>query len=285
MEKQPQKKDSAVTAAIITTIGGIITTLIAVLIAPIVIAKFTATPTPVPTLGIPIAIPVATNNPTNENPSFVYRVQVIDQDTSQPLPLTMVTIEVNGQTPIVGTTDSNGIAQFIITSNYVGQPASIGVNTTGYGIYIQNMELTSDKLPSALLLTKIQNTETSILLPQPQQTRWGPVDGYDAGICLNTCTQFISWEELKSEVEQKLLPQVAVIPINCTIKINDTGGKKDWIVEIIDPSGTVIGNVWFGPDPLNSWAYDGLVRVGTPVNPVSVWATFERYSDGSYRLK
>ena len=206
MEQQNNKPDNTVKVALITVIGGIITTIITVLVAPIV-GKWLenpATPTLVPPTQVAIVFPT---------------------ETIFPSPTDAVII-----------------------------PA----------------------------------TETSVPLPQAQPVRWGPVDGLNAGICLVSCQsgKFIAWVDLKSEIETRLFPQVGEIPGGSTANLNDAGGRENWIVEIVTPTGNIIGNVWFGPDPLNGWAYDGLVRVGDPnTNPVDVWDVFERYSNGSYYLR
>ena len=121
------------------------------------------------------------------------------------------------------------------------------------------------------------------LHPEPQQVRWGPVDGREAGICISGCDKFIPWIELREEIQQRLLPQVSKVPLGSTVALKDLAGKQDWTVQIIGSSGNEIGHVWFGPDPSNDWAFDGLVRVGKPTVPAVIWDTFQRYSDGSYR--
>ncbi len=132
--------------------------------------------------------------------------------------------------------------------------------------------------------TNTSGTATSSPMPtiEPQQISWGPVDGQEAGICVNSCAEFIPWIRLKEEIERKLLPQVANVPVGSTVMLKDSGEKRDWIVQIIGPSGDEVGHVWFGVNPSNDWAFDDLVRVGTPSAPVVVWGTFQRYSDGSY---
>ena len=125
--------------------------------------------------------------------------------------------------------------------------------------------------------------------PQPQKTRWGPVDGKPAGICIDSCVTgiFIPWSELKAELEERLLLQVRTVPIRCTVSLGEFRGRKDWIVRVLNPGGEEIANVWFGPDPYNGWAWDGLVRIGISeelgVPAPVVWQIFQRYSDGSYR--
>ena len=119
--------------------------------------------------------------------------------------------------------------------------------------------------------------------PEPQQVRWGPVDGREAGVFINGYDGFFPWIKLEEEIQQRLLPQVSEVPHGSTVALKDLEGKRDWVVQIIGPRGNEIGNIWLGPDPSKDWAYDGLVRVGKPGAPPVVWDTFQRYSDGSYR--
>ena len=124
---------------------------------------------------------------------------------------------------------------------------------------------------------------------EAQLTRWGPVDGKPAGICINSCTAgiFIPWPELKSEIEERLLPQaVRAVPAGSTIVLGEFRGRKDWLVQIVNPDGKIVGCVWFGPDPGKKWAWDGLVRLGDAPNDHTavVWQVYQRYSDSSYRI-
>ena len=52
------------------------------------------------------------------------------------------------------------------------------------------------------------------------------------------------------------------------------------LVRIINLEGAHLGYVWFGTDPHNNWAWDGLVRVGD--DTYVIWQVFDRYSDGTY---
>ena len=132
-------------------------------------------------------------------------------------------------------------------------------------------------------MTPLPTTTQPTLDLEPQEVRWGPVDGQEAGICINGCDEFIPWIELREEIQQRLLPQVSEVPYGSTVALKGLAGKQDWVVQIIGPSGNEVGHVWLGPDPSNDWAFDGLVRVGKPSVPAVVWDTFQRYSDGSYR--
>ena len=100
---------------------------------------------------------------------------------------------------------------------------------------------------------------------------------------------FVPWAALKVETEKKIPPQVLTVPAHSTVSLASFKGKENWLVVVTDPSGAAIANVWFGPDPQNHWQWDGLIRIGLPnrENPEepSVWQTFQRYSDGSYRRK
>ena len=82
--------------------------------------------------------------------------------------------------------------------------------------------------PSVDVANTLIELDTAGDLPQPQQTRWGPVDGRPAGISINSCTgPFIPWKELKGEVENILLRQVRLVPIGSTVILGDFRGRKD----------------------------------------------------------
>ncbi|HET9767395.1 MAG TPA: hypothetical protein VFS60_11145 [Thermoanaerobaculia bacterium] len=116
-----------------------------------------------------------------------------------------------------------------------------------------------------------------------QRVRWAPLDGYPAGICIETCALFVPWSALKPELEDRLLPQVGQVGLEATLELRNLGSRRDWIVAVVDTRGVVVANVWLGSDPQRDWIFDGRVRIGPPNLGGGVWATFERRSDGSYR--
>lgn len=130
--------------------------------------------------------------------------------------------------------------------------------------------------------------DTHISHPEPQLVRWGPNDGRPAGIGVqgNTSNEFIPWDSLKPEIEQRLLNQVGLfVPLNSQVELGDLYGRQDWTINIISPEKDFIGYVWFGSNPEKGWGYDGFVRLGKPLKDTGteVWQTFQRFSDGSYR--
>ena len=120
-----------------------------------------------------------------------------------------------------------------------------------------------------------------------QLVRWGPVDGREPGIQVTSGDEnlFIPWIELSQEINERLIPQVEYLNGFYNVAVNDFGKKKNWIVKVSTTSGEEVAHIWFGPDPGKLWKYDGLVRVGLPGSPAVVWQTFQRYADGSYRIK
>ena len=121
----------------------------------------------------------------------------------------------------------------------------------------------------------------------PQLVRWGPSDSYPAGLRVwdtnNVEGEFVYWACLKAELDHKLLPQLFVDPSGYHIDVRDHLTKKHWLVQVIDESGNRYCDLWFGGDPENGWAFDGMVRVGDADVELPVWQTYQRYSDGSYR--
>jgi formylglycine-generating enzyme required for sulfatase activity/tetratricopeptide (TPR) repeat protein len=137
--------------------------------------------------------------------------------------------------------------------------------------------------PTAMPILTVTSSPSTLDL-KAQQVGWGPAFyEREAGICVNNCAEFIPWVELKEELQQQLLPQVSRIPSGSTVTLKDSQEKQDWIVQVVNQNGDEIGNIWFGTDPYNDWAFDGLVRVGSSSHPVVVWDAFQRHSDGSYR--
>jgi len=123
--------------------------------------------------------------------------------------------------------------------------------------------------------------------PQAQKVSWGPPD-HPPGIAIDSPVRtFVPWSVLRPEIEQRLLPKVRVLPVGCTVELGEFRGRKHWIVRILDPNHVEIGNIWFGTDPNNKWAWDGKVRLGPfrakDAIPYKVWQVFERYTDGTYR--
>jgi hypothetical protein len=120
--------------------------------------------------------------------------------------------------------------------------------------------------------------------PEPQETLWGPNNGMPPGICIASSAigEFIPWKKLKPEMPKVLFNQLGEhIPPGCKASLGDWRGRPNWLTLIIGPDSKKVGEVWFGTDPDNNWAYDGLVRVGDDM--YVVWQVFQRYSDGSYR--
>jgi hypothetical protein len=121
-------------------------------------------------------------------------------------------------------------------------------------------------------------------VPEPQKTMWGPNYHMPPGIYIASSGtgEFIPWDKLKPEIETKLLNQLGGhIPAKCTTETGDWRDHPNWLTLIIDPNGKKVGEVWYGTDADQNWAFDGLVRVGDDV--YVVWQVFQRYSDGSYR--
>ncbi len=119
--------------------------------------------------------------------------------------------------------------------------------------------------------------------PKSQQIQWLPDR---KRICVDDkCKEFFLWEKFKKEVEEKIFTKVPQVLSGSTLALKDSYDKQNWFMEVIGSSGNKIGDVWIGNDPTKDWKFDGLVRVGVSENPVVVWDTFQRYSDGSYKKK
>lgn len=121
----------------------------------------------------------------------------------------------------------------------------------------------------------------------PQKVRWGPSDARPAGILTWTEAgdpeHFVSWITLQKELDRQLLPQLFADPEGFRFETRDQHDKAHWLVQVIDDRGEWFCDVWFGNDPDDGWGFDGLVRLGDPVEAPHAWQTYQRYSDGTYR--
>jgi hypothetical protein len=90
--------------------------------------------------------------PSQTNTSFDYQVRVQAKDTSEYIPNAKVTIEVSGQAPLDGISDSNGLARIFISSSHAGKPGRLIVEAAGYKRHTQNIDLTVDTLPDVVQL-------------------------------------------------------------------------------------------------------------------------------------
>lgn len=126
--------------------------------------------------------------------------------------------------------------------------------------------------------------------PHEQQVTW--ISGSDANLAgLKVSTKdgsfekFVPWAELRTELNERLLPFLFKNPSGFQFEMKDFGGKPRWLVNIVDADGKGFCHVWLGKNPEEGFKEDGLVRVGGDKLPI-VWQTYQRYSDGRYtRLK
>lgn len=114
---------------------------------------------------------------------------------------------------------------------------------------------------------------------------WGPDHGRDAGACIDGCSSFIPWSELRGEIERSVFPLTPNLPTGVTATLASLGGVKNKVIQVTDANGIVLGNAWIGVDPASNWRFDGILRVGANTNPPQVWASFERLSNGTYRKR
>ncbi len=120
---------------------------------------------------------------------------------------------------------------------------------------------------------------------KPQRLFWGVNHGMPPGAIVGELgSEFIPWDVLKEELQARVSECSQITEKNARVRLNDLDGKKDWVIEIVDPVDTVIGSIWIGGDPENEWAQDGLVRIGKAHSRTSheVYQVMQRWSDGSY---
>lgn len=124
--------------------------------------------------------------------------------------------------------------------------------------------------------------------PIPQKIFWGVNQGLGAGAFVESIDgEFIPFEILEKELNERVINQAPrILPVGSFVSLDSFHGKTDWLVNIKNPNGEVIGSVWIGGNPEDNWNQDGLVRTGRALSDTSheVYQVFQRYSDGSYRL-
>jgi hypothetical protein len=99
--------------------------------------------------------PTVTPIETRMDTTFDYQVRVQAKDTGEYIQGAVVTIEVEGQAPLDGITDSNGLARIIVSSSCVGKPGRLIVEAAGYKRYMQNIDLTIGTLPDVVQLEPV----------------------------------------------------------------------------------------------------------------------------------
>lgn len=124
---------------------------------------------------------------------------------------------------------------------------------------------------------------TAVAPVKLQSLSWGPDFGRDAGACIDGCTTFLAWAELRRELEQAVFPLTPNLPKGASARLAPLAGTKDRVIQVTDANGAVLANVWVGVNPAANWKFDGVLRVGSAESPPKVWASFERLSNGTYR--
>jgi hypothetical protein len=110
------------------------------------------------------------STPTLPQPpaQFSYQVRVRAGDTGECIQDAVVTIEVEGQAPLDGIADSNGVARILISSARAGQPGFLIVEAKGYKRYTQHIDLIMDSLPDVVLVERsLGVTPTPTFIPTP----------------------------------------------------------------------------------------------------------------------
>ena len=83
---------------------------------------------------------------------FSYQVRVQREGTGEIIKDAKVIIEVTGNAPLIGYTDSNGYARIFVGAKYSGQPGRLRVEAMGYEPYWEQLDITAGSLPAMILL-------------------------------------------------------------------------------------------------------------------------------------
>ena len=86
---------------------------------------------------------------------FPYLVHVQREGTGEIIKDAKVIVEVVGNAPLVGYTDSNGYARIQIAAGYAGKPGRLRVEMTGYEPYRMEMDINKDLLPNTIYLVPL----------------------------------------------------------------------------------------------------------------------------------
>ena len=90
-----------------------------------------------------------------EGGDFSYQVHVQRDGTGDIIKDARVTIEVAGSAPLIGYTDSNGLARIFIDVSYAEKPGRLRVDATGYEPYWKEMDISKGSLPDLIYLTPL----------------------------------------------------------------------------------------------------------------------------------
>ncbi|MBL0913038.1 MAG: hypothetical protein IBJ09_11760 [Bacteroidia bacterium] len=141
---------------------------------------------------------------------------------------------------------------------------------------------------TVFILKSMKNNYDENINPDYQRIFWGVNHNLPPGAFIErTKGEFISWEQLKKELDNSAINQCPrIIPVGSQVVLAPFYGKDDWLVNIINTKGETIGSVWIGGDPYNNWNQDGLVRVGKTISDTEweVYQVLARYPDASYRI-
>lgn len=121
---------------------------------------------------------------------------------------------------------------------------------------------------------------------QAQRLFWGVNHGFPVGAIVDEKGgEYIPWDILKEEIYAIVHNCPSFIGNDVRVQLSDFNGKKDWVIEVVNESGVVVGSVWIGGDPEHNWAQDGLVRIGKTHSDTEheVYQMLQRFSDGSYK--
>jgi hypothetical protein len=109
--------------------------------------------------------------------SFRYEVRAIAKDTGNNIAGAKVTIEANGNAPLVSITDSEGLARIFFSASEAGQTGRLVVEATGYETYTQNIVLIEGALPDVIQLSSpatptptVTPTQIPTLMPPTSTT-------------------------------------------------------------------------------------------------------------------
>lgn len=102
--------------------------------------------------------------------TFSYVVHVQDSASGKNVSNANVTIDVVGEAPLKGVTDSEGIARITVDIRHENQAAQLHIDADGYDEYSQNIRFIQDELPPVIRIQPKATLQETAIIPSSAST-------------------------------------------------------------------------------------------------------------------